>query len=228
MAAARTVAVTGAASGIGAAIARRLAADGWAVTGIDLRPHNADLPPLAGWHMANLADPESAAQAGLALAGTDALVHAAGLMRTGAHDQAAHADGDLMWAVHVRALALLAARMVPAMPVGGRIVAIGSRTSAGAANKGLYAASKAALIGYVRSLAAEVASRGITANIVAPAATATPMLADPDRQGVPPLLPPIGRYVEPAEVAAATAFLLGPEAGAITGQQLIICGGASL
>ena len=54
------------------------------------------------------------------------------------------------------------------------------------------------------------------------------MLQDPARSGTPPRLPPIGRYIQPEEVAAMTAFLLGPEAGAITGQQITICGGSSL
>ena len=54
------------------------------------------------------------------------------------------------------------------------------------------------------------------------------MLADPNRAATPPRLPALGRYVEPAEVAGLTAFLLGADGGAITGQQLVICGGASL
>ena len=54
------------------------------------------------------------------------------------------------------------------------------------------------------------------------------MLQDPARQGTPPKLPPLGRLIQPEEVAASVAFLLGPQAAAITGQELVICGGASL
>ncbi|WP_334538530.1 SDR family oxidoreductase [Bradyrhizobium sp. AZCC 2230] len=74
----------------------------------------------------------------------------------------------------------------------------------------------------------ELAPRGITVNVVAPAATETPMLKDPTRANVAPKLPPIGRFIQPEEVAAAVAFLLSGEAAAITGQQLVICGGSSL
>ncbi|WEL43513.1 SDR family oxidoreductase [Pseudomonas sp. CBSPBW29] len=80
----------------------------------------------------------------------------------------------------------------------------------------------------VRSWALELAERGITANLVAPGATQTPMLLDPARQGTPPRQPPIGRFVQPEEVAGMVAFLLGPDAGAMTGQSLVMCGGASL
>ncbi|WP_265442232.1 SDR family NAD(P)-dependent oxidoreductase [Bradyrhizobium sp. SEMIA] len=79
-----------------------------------------------------------------------------------------------------------------------------------------------------RSWAIELAPRGVTVNVVAPAATETPMLKDPARADVAPKLPPIGRYIRAEEVAHAVAFLLSPEAAAITGQQLVICGGSSL
>ena len=79
-----------------------------------------------------------------------------------------------------------------------------------------------------RSWAMELAPRGITVNVVSPSATETPMLLDPGRSGVTPRLPPIGRFVQPEEVAAVTAFLLSEEAAAITGQQIVICGGSSL
>jgi len=74
----------------------------------------------------------------------------------------------------------------------------------------------------------ELAPRRVTVNVVAPGPTDTPMLTDPGRASTPPQPPALGRFVKPAEVAALTAFLLGPEGGMITGQQLVICGGASL
>ncbi len=88
--------------------------------------------------------------------------------------------------------------------------------------------TKAAMVGMVRSWAIELAPRGITANIVAPAATDTPLLHDPARAAIAVKLPPIGRLIRPAEVAASVSFLLSADAGAITGQVLTICGGSSL
>jgi NAD(P)-dependent dehydrogenase (short-subunit alcohol dehydrogenase family) len=114
------------------------------------------------------------------------------------------------------------------MGPGGRILAIGSRTSAGAASKSQYAACKAAVTALIRSWAIELAGQGVTANVIAPAATATPMLTSDARAGVAPVLPPIGRYIEPGEIAAYAAFILSADAAAITGQDLLICGGASL
>jgi NAD(P)-dependent dehydrogenase (short-subunit alcohol dehydrogenase family) len=222
----RTAVVTGAASGIGAAIAERLVRDGWSVIGID----RTEMQDMAGvrFEAVDLADAEAIKAACDRIGKVDALVHAAGFMRTGAIEELDPADGDLMYAVHVRALALLVQNLTPGMAAGARIVAIGSRTSRGAKGKAQYAAAKAALTGLVRSFAIELAPRGITANIVSPAATATPFLTRSDRAGVPPIVPPIGRYIEPAEVAGAVSFLLGPDAGAVTGQDILICGGASL
>lgn len=222
-----TVVVTGSRSGIGAAIARRLARDGWAVIGVDLSTDKS-ATWFADQRTADLTDPAAIDALVSALPAVQALVHAAGFMRTGALEELDPADGEAMWAVHVRALLLLAKALCPAMPQGGRLLAIGSRTSAGSAGKSQYAACKAAMTALVRSWAKEFAPRGITANVIAPAATATPMLSNADRAGVPPVLPPIGRYIDPEEIAAYAAFLLSPEAAAITGQELLICGGASL
>ena len=222
----RTVVVTGSRSGIGAAIAGRLANEGWRVVGVDLTASTGASPGIED-RVVDLTDAGQVQAFLAALPPVDALVHAAGFMRTGQLAELDPADGDAMWAVHVRALVLLAQALGPAMPAGGRILAIGSRTSSGAAGKSQYAACKAAVTALVRSWAIELAPRGITANVIAPAATATAMLADPTRT-VAPVLPPIGRYIEPAEIAAYAAFLLSPEAGAITGQELLICGGASL
>jgi len=217
----RTVVVTGSASGIGAAIASRLADDGWSVVGID-RSASAHV------HAVDLADTGQAAAFAGSLSGVTALVHAAGFMRTAPLGEIDPADGDAMWAVHVRALTIFANALAPQMPPGGRILAIGSRTSAGAGGKSQYAACKAAVTALIRSWAIELAPRGVTANVIAPAATDTGMLSDPGRQGVAPVTPPIGRFIRPEEIAAYAAFILSPDADAITGQELLVCGGASL
>lgn len=223
----RRVVVTGSSSGVGAAIADRLAQDGWSVVGIDRTPR-ADAAHLERQIQVDLSNEAETRAAMTALVGVDALVHAAGFLRTGTLSELRVEDGDAMWQVHVRALIIMASILCPAMPQGGRLIAIGSRTGAGAAGRSQYAACKAALVGLVRSWAKEMAPLGVTANIIAPAAVATPMLTDPSRAGVPPITPPIGRFIEPAEIAAYASFLVSPEAAAITGQQLLICGGASL
>lgn len=219
----RHAVVTGASSGIGQAIATRLLAEGWRVTAICR-----GAPPPGATHLPVDLTDTAATQAAVSGLRADALVHAAGLMRGGMLGALDPTAGRLLWQLHVEAATLLADALLPGMPDGGRIVLIGSRSAGGRANGSQYAASKAALVGLARSWAAELAPRGITVNVVAPAATDTPMLQDPARAGVAPKLPPIGRLIRPEEVAGLAIFLLGPDAGAITGQQIMICGGASL
>lgn len=221
----KTALVTGASSGIGREIAALLLAEGWAVTGLcRSRP---DMPGIA--HVpVDLLD-RNATQAVLAGMGAfDAVIHAAGLLRVGRHDEMRLEDGTVMMRLHVEVAAELVQALVPKMPDGGRVVLIGSRVAAGVAGRSLYAASKSALIGFARSVAAELAPRGITVNIVAPGATDTPMLRDPARSAVPPRLPPTGRYIQPEEVAGTVLFLLSPAARSLTGQQIVICGGAGI
>lgn len=222
----KTAVVTGASSGIGLCTVQRLLADGWQVVGLSRR--SPDLQHAQFTHRpVDMADRQALVQALGGLA-PDALVHAAGVLRTGRLGALDPADAAAMWQLHVAAAETLAQTLVEAMPDGGRIVLIGSRTATGSPGRSQYAASKAALVAMARSWAAELAPRAITVNVVAPAATRTPMLADPARAAVQPKLPPIGRFIQPEEVAATVAFLLSDGAGAITGQQLVICGGASL
>jgi NAD(P)-dependent dehydrogenase (short-subunit alcohol dehydrogenase family) len=218
--------VTGASSGIGAAIVARLVADGWRVTGISRRRGPFEHPAFEHLPL-DLSEPHVVAEA-VANVDATALVHAAGVLKVGELGALNYEDGAAMWRLHVDVAERLANALAPRLPQGGRIVFIGSRTASGAPGRGQYAASKAALVALARSWAIELAPRGITVNVVAPAATETPMLKDPTRAGVAPKLPPLGRFIQPAEVAAAVAFFLSPEAGAITGQQLLICGGSSL
>lgn len=217
--------VTGASSGIGLAIVERLVADGWRVTGMARRP-----VPVAGVRslIADLAEPDGGLAELSDLGPVDAFIHAAGVLRTAEVGALRSEDLAAMWRLHVDAAAQLADRLIPTLPAGGRIILIGSRTSTGAAGKSQYAATKAAMVGLARSWAMELATRGVTVNVIAPGATQTPMLSDPARGATPPRLPPIGRFVQPDEIAALAAFLLSPQAGAITGQQITVCGGASL
>ena len=217
--------VSGASSGIGAAIAARLTQDGWSVTGIS---RSAPAPGIAHIPLDLAQADGTAVLAALREVPATALVHAAGLLRVGGLGALDPTVGAAMWRLHVEAACLLADAIVPRMTKGGRVVLVGSRTSGGSPERSQYAATKAAMVGLARSWAIELAPRGITVNVVAPGATDTPMLKDPAREGVAPKLPPIGRLIRPEEIAALVVFLLSPEAGAITGQQIVVCGGASL
>ncbi len=113
----------------------------------------------------------------------------------------------------------------------GRIISVGSVVGLhGNVGQTAYAASKAGLIGFSRSLAREVARKGITVNVVAPGFVATAMteqLDDAAREALTGLAP-TGRAVEPEEVAEAIAFLASPAAGSITGAVLPVDGGAGM
>ena len=221
--------VSGTSQGIGRAIAAHLLATGWVVTGLDRAPH--------AWTHAgfdtieiDLSDRDAARAVARALGAPDAFVHAAGLLRAHPLGALDADDGERMWRVHVDAAATLADVLLPAMAARGRgrVVLIGSRVSSGLPGRSQYAATKAALVAMARSWAAELAARGVTVNVVSPAATRTAMTADPARAGSTVRLPPIGRLIEPDEIAALVGYLLSPAAAAITGQDIAVCGGASL
>jgi 3-oxoacyl-[acyl-carrier protein] reductase len=158
-----------------------------------------------------------------------AFVHCAGVMRVNRIADADMAQGDLLWRLHVGAPSMIMRHLAALLPdQRGRVVLLGSRASLGRAERGFYAASKAAVTGLARCWAIELVGRGITVNVVAPGATDTPMLTAPDRGAPAQLSLPIGRLIRAEEIAGTITFLLGPDAGAMTGQTLFVCGGGSL
>jgi acetoacetyl-CoA reductase len=217
----RRALVTGAAGGIGKAIAERLRADGLEVTTLD-RAAGCDL-------RVDLASDELPD-----LSGIDACIANAAITDTIAP---AHRMAAEQWERDIDVNLTGAFRTVQACLSGmrergwGRIVAI----SSGAAKSGLrgqvaYSASKAGLLGMVKTLAAENVHRGITANAVLPGMVATEKVqAMPDEvlERLMPLLPS-GRMVEPSEIAGAVAYLCSDEAAQVTGQELAVDGGAGL
>ena len=234
--------VTGASGGIGAAVARALHGAGADVALSGTR--EAPLQALAGElgnraHVvpANLSDPAAVEQlakdAQAALGGFDILVNNAGitrdqlLMRLSDEDWQAVLDVNL-----TAAMRLCRAAMRPMMKARwGRIVNITSVVGAtGNPGQTNYAAAKAGLVGFSKSLAAEVASRGITVNAVAPGFIATPMtdkLSDDQKAQLTTRIP-AGRLGTPEDVAAAVLYLAAPGAGYVTGATLHVNGGMAM
>jgi len=225
----RHAVVTGSSSGIGMAIAQSLLAGGWRVSGFDVAPPCVEHAAFRAVAV-DLCDGAATEAAAHAAGPVQALVHAAGVLRIAPLGGLSAGDGQLMWQLHVDAATRLANALVPAMQAAGngRVVLVGSRVARGVAGRSQYAATKAALIALARSWAAEAIASGVTVNVVSPAATQTAMLQDPARQQLAPRLPPIGRLIQPGEIAALVAFLLSPDAAAITGQDIQVCGGSSL
>ena len=209
---ARIAAVTGAASGIGAAIAAELSNRGWRIAGLDLRHSDWD----ASYEI-DVADADSVAQAvddiERDLGPLDAVVSAAGHYAMIPVANIEPADWQRMLRVHLGGAMHLARAAAPRMMHrgSGSIVAITSELAiGGGAGDAHYAAAKGALIGLVRSLAVELAPHGVRVNAVAPGPTDTPMLAADSPWRHPEYLAslPLGRMVAPEEVALVVAFLV--------------------
>jgi NAD(P)-dependent dehydrogenase (short-subunit alcohol dehydrogenase family) len=223
----KTAVVTGASSGIGAATVRRLLCDGWHVLGMSRRDPQLDDVQFS-WTPVDLGDFDRLRRHASEIGAVDAVVHAAGLQRSAPLGALKVEDGLDMWRIHVAAGEVLVDALAERIRDGGRVVLVGSRTMTGNAGKSQYATTKSALTGMARSWAAELVDRSITVNVVAPGPTDTPMLTDPARRHTPVKMPPMGRLIDPDEVAGLIAFLLGPHGRSITGQAIVQCAGASL
>jgi len=221
--------VTGTSSGIGHAIAMHLLDQGYFVFGTDIATAKIVHPAFQNIPV-DLTDEIAIDRMLSNLGSVDGLVHAAGVLRVNGIGHMIDTDLDLMWNIHVSALARIANVLMPRMVEqnNGRVVLIGSRVAQGLAGRSQYAATKAALIAMAKSWAAEVVAQGVTVNVVSPAATQTAMLNDPGRQAASPKVPPLGRLIQPKEIASLVGYLLSPMAAAITGQDIQICGGSSL
>ena len=235
----RTALVTGASGGIGGAIARALHHQGAAValagtrTAI-LEALAAELGERAHPLTADLADPEAADRlirdAEAALGQIDILVNNAGITR----DTLALRMKDEDWQAVLDLNLTAAFRLSRAALRGmlrrrhGRIIGIASIVGVtGNPGQANYAAAKAAMIGLAKSLAAEVATRGITVNCIAPGMIATAMterLTDDQRARMMALIP-IGRFGAAPDIAAAAVYLASAEAAYVTGHTLHVNGG---
>jgi 2-hydroxycyclohexanecarboxyl-CoA dehydrogenase len=227
--AAKVAFVTGSASGIGAAISRDLRATGWRVAGFDLAEPDADLA-CRGDVTDPVAVQQAVDQAGSDLGPITALVSAAGYYEMTSFGEISEDQWQRMLRVHLGGLVNTVRAVLPVMldRGGGRIVAISSELAVGGGDGDAhYAAAKGAILGFVRSLAAEVAGRGVLVNAVAPGPTDTPLLEPGSPWRAPEYLAtlPVRRLARPGEIAAAVRFLL-EEGSFLVGEVISVNSGA--
>ncbi|HEY6687292.1 MAG TPA: 3-oxoacyl-ACP reductase FabG [Propionibacteriaceae bacterium] len=245
----RVAIVTGAGRGIGAAIAHRLAADGMSVGVVDLDEQGSrrtakEIIENGGRAIPIGADVADETAAGNAVQQTAAelgpvtvLVNSAGIIRDNLIFRMSTADWDSVMDVHLRGAFLMtrAAQTHMTQAKWGRIVNISSTSALGNRGQANYAAAKAGLIGFTKTLALELGRFGVTANAIAPGFVETEMTAaTAARQGLDfeewkssiARDIPLGRIGQPEDVAAVASFLCSEDAGYVSGQVIYVSGGA--
>lgn len=234
----RLVLVTGGASGMGRAIVERMARDGWRVVMADYNGELAERETqalrAAGLDVAcraiDLTDEAAVRAMVQQLPPLTALVNNAGIFDERAFLDVTSADFRRMYEVNLLAVATLTQEAARKMTHGARIVNIASRAYLGARNHAHYVASKAALVGYTRASAMELAARGIMVNAIAPGLIDTPLLRalSPERLAAQLALQPTGAAGTPEDIANAVVFFASPATCFVTGQVLFVDGGKSL
>ncbi|MCZ7912303.1 3-oxoacyl-ACP reductase FabG [Agrobacterium leguminum] len=237
----KTALVTGGSRSIGAAIAKRLAADGAAVAiTYSASPDKAaavvaEIEAAGGRAIAIQADAGDPAAVRAAVAKTeetfdsiDILVNNAGIALGGPIDEIKFEDYERMIAVNVTGVFVATQEAARRMKPGGRIVHIGSSMTRYAAfpTASLYTLTKGAVAGFNRSLVRDLGPKGITVNTVHPGPTDTDM--NPDGGPVSKIVGPgmaIGRYGKDYEIASVVAYLVSPEAAFVTGADILADGG---
>lgn len=236
--------VTGSSRGIGKAIALELAGRGYAVavhySGNEAAAQETAAAarelgsPLVSVHQADLSQPDAAAgligEAKEALEGLDVLVNNAGITRDGLLIRMKDADWDEVIATNLSAVFRLTREAVKLMMKTrwGRVINVSSIAGLmGNAGQANYAAAKAGLVGFTKSVAKEYAGRGITVNAIAPGFIESDMTDKlPEKVRAEYLAAiPAGRFGKPEEVAKLVAFLTSDEAAYINGQTIVIDGG---